>query len=94
VVTAFYHMPRALTELRRSLPDVLLYAYPVLSPGGFGAERLVGLRLLAEEYSKYLLAAAGVSGWGPPGWGLPGWEPERERRHVGRPSGNSPSGNS
>jgi uncharacterized SAM-binding protein YcdF (DUF218 family) len=65
VVTAYYHMPRALTELRRTLPNVQLYAYPVLSPDGFGAERLVSLRLLVEEYSKYLLAAAGVTAWEP-----------------------------
>lgn len=73
VVTAFYHMPRAMTELRRTLPNVRLYAYPVLSPGAISATRLVGLRLLAEEYSKYLLAAAGLSAW----------EPEREAAHGG-----------
>jgi uncharacterized SAM-binding protein YcdF (DUF218 family) len=74
VVTAFYHMPRALTELRRTLPDVQLYAYPVRSPDGFMPDRLVSLRLLAEEYSKYLLAAVGLSTW----------EPEREAPHPGR----------
>jgi uncharacterized SAM-binding protein YcdF (DUF218 family) len=76
VVTAFYHMPRALTELRRTLPDVQLYAYPVRSPDGFVPDRLVSLRLLAEEYSKYLLAAIGLSTW----------EPEREATHAGRPA--------
>ena len=61
VVTAYYHMPRALTELRRVLPGVTLYPAPVLLPraGGFGP--LVTLRLTAEEYTKYLLALAGVT---------------------------------
>jgi uncharacterized SAM-binding protein YcdF (DUF218 family) len=75
VVTAFYHMPRALIELRRALPAVQLYAYPVLSPDGFGPERLVSLRLLGEEYTKYLLAAAGLSTW----------EHERTAVHPGHP---------
>jgi uncharacterized SAM-binding protein YcdF (DUF218 family) len=73
VVTAFYHMPRAMTELRRTLPDVRLYPYPVLSPGGVGLARLSGLRLLAEEYSKYLIAAAGLTSW----------EPERDAVRLG-----------
>jgi len=61
VVTAYYHMPRALTELRRALPEVTLYAVPVLRPrpGGFGP--VVTLRLTAEEYTKYLLALVGVT---------------------------------
>jgi uncharacterized SAM-binding protein YcdF (DUF218 family) len=64
VVTAFYHMPRALTELHRALPGVTLYPLPVLTaehPGPTRVRRLVTLRLLAAEYSKYLFAASGLS---------------------------------
>jgi uncharacterized SAM-binding protein YcdF (DUF218 family) len=53
VVTAWYHMPRAMTELRRTMPSVTLYPAPVEPEGslipGFGLARL-----LAEEYTKYL----------------------------------------
>jgi len=61
VVTAFYHMPRALTELRRTLPGVTLYPDPVLTPHSGGIGRVVTLRLIVEEYTKYLLAVAGVT---------------------------------
>ena len=61
VVTATYHMPRALAELRQALPDVRLFPLPVKA----SAEGVPGLRLEAEEYTKYLLTAAGVSAWFP-----------------------------
>jgi uncharacterized SAM-binding protein YcdF (DUF218 family) len=65
VVTAAYHMPRALAELSRALPDVTLYPIPVLS-----AERLgnaaVPFRLIAEEYVKYLATAVGLTAVIPP----------------------------
>ena len=55
VVTASYHMRRALTELQRSLPDVQLIPSPVRPPalrhGG-----LATMRLLAGEYTKWLAA--------------------------------------
>lgn len=57
VVTADYHMPRALLELRAAMPGVELQAYPVATPvldaaswwksGG-------GARLMIMEYLKYL----------------------------------------
>jgi len=60
VVTAGYHMRRALTEIGRDLPGVVLYPAPVvpqaLRRGGLG-----GLRLLAEEYTKWLAASAGLT---------------------------------
>ncbi|HEY4172822.1 MAG TPA: YdcF family protein [Rhodopila sp.] len=62
VVTAAYHMPRALAELRQALPEVRLYPVPV-SQGA--AERGPGLRLEAEEYTKYLLTVSGLSVWLP-----------------------------
>ena len=61
VVTAFYHMPRALAELRRVLPDVTLYPDPVLMPRHGGIGRLVTMRLMAEEYTKYLAVMSGLS---------------------------------
>lgn len=62
VVTAFYHMPRALAELRRALPDdVRLYPDPVLMPRHGGIGHLVTLRLMAEEYTKYLAVVSGLS---------------------------------
>jgi len=59
VVTSNYHMPRALAELARALPDVTLIPYPVVDnnvhlehwwtyPGT--------TRLLLSEYLKYLPA--------------------------------------
>jgi uncharacterized SAM-binding protein YcdF (DUF218 family) len=61
VVTAYYHMPRALTELRRALPGVTLYPEPVLRPQSGFLGPLVTLRLTAEEYTKYLMALVGVT---------------------------------
>jgi uncharacterized SAM-binding protein YcdF (DUF218 family) len=66
VVTAAYHMPRALAELRHDLPQVRLYPLPVGSDGDRGAaERGVGWRLEAAEYTKFLLTTSGLSGWFP-----------------------------
>jgi uncharacterized SAM-binding protein YcdF (DUF218 family) len=59
VVTAYYHMPRALTELRRALPDVSLYPLPVLAEDRPGHG--VPLRLMAEEYTKLLAAEVGLT---------------------------------
>ncbi len=65
VVTAYYHMPRALAELRRAMPEVTLYAYPVLVSAGPDRPRTVSLRTLVEEYTKYLAAVTGLSTWLP-----------------------------
>ena len=61
VVTATYHMPRALAELRKALPDVQLFPVAVRPV----AERMPRLKLEAEEYTKYLLTVAGLSSWFP-----------------------------
>jgi len=53
VVTAGYHMRRALTEIRRDLPDVALYPAPVVPQAG--------VRLLAAEYTKWLVSYAGLT---------------------------------
>ncbi len=61
VVTASYHIPRAMTELQRSLPDVRLTPAPVLPPALRGAGSVATVRLLAEEYTKWLAAKLGLS---------------------------------
>jgi uncharacterized SAM-binding protein YcdF (DUF218 family) len=59
VVTSNWHMPRAMAELTRQLPDVALIAYPVISekakadPWWSSAETA---RVYASEYLKYLFA--------------------------------------
>lgn len=70
VVTADYHMPRALLELRSAMPQARLQAYPVATTvldarrwwrtGG-------GARLMVGEYVKYLtiLGREAVLGLGP-----------------------------
>jgi len=57
VVTADYHMPRAMLELRGGLPDLTLQAYPVATSvldadNWWKTSR--GARLVAVEYCKYL----------------------------------------
>jgi uncharacterized SAM-binding protein YcdF (DUF218 family) len=52
VVTAGYHMPRAVADLRASLPDTRLTPYAV-HPGA-------GLRTMLVEYAKLVAAEFGV----------------------------------
>ena len=95
VVTAAFHMPRALAELHQALPDVRLFPLPVLpSPGGPGTgEHGPGLRLEAEEYSKYLLAASGLSAWFPRREPVSvSWMPERGIQRRGRSGWGMPAG--
>jgi len=54
VVTASYHMPRAMIELARALPDAALYPLPVVPPDRPGHVSLP-FRLIAEEYIKYIV---------------------------------------
>ncbi|WP_374470993.1 YdcF family protein [Phenylobacterium sp.] len=72
IVTADYHMPRAMLELRAVLrePEVTLQAYPVPTPalkarGWWRSPRAA--RLMVVEYSKYLaiLGREAVLGLGP-----------------------------
>jgi uncharacterized SAM-binding protein YcdF (DUF218 family) len=60
IVTADYHMPRAILELRRSLPGVRLVQVPVRPPAMAALTSLSTLRLLAGEYTKYLIVRAGL----------------------------------
>jgi uncharacterized SAM-binding protein YcdF (DUF218 family) len=61
LVTAYYHMPRALAELRPVLPGVTIYPFPV----GREAAYRVSMLFLFEEYSKFLAARFGVTAWLP-----------------------------
>ena len=60
VVTAGYHMPRALAEIGRALPEVTLFPAAVLPPA-LRARGPAMLRLLASEYTKWLLVRSGLS---------------------------------
>ena len=55
VVTADYHMPRAMLELRRALPEAVLLAEPVAVDAPAGA--------LWREAAKYGLARLGLTAW-------------------------------
>jgi uncharacterized SAM-binding protein YcdF (DUF218 family) len=69
VVTASYHMMRAMTELQRAVPEIRLIPAPVLPPAlrdqGFS---VATLRLLAHEYTKWLAAELGLTRWAGEGW--------------------------
>lgn len=60
VVTASYHMPRAIAELARALPEVTLYPTPVV-PAERPDRAAAPLRLMAEEYFKFLATSAGLT---------------------------------
>lgn len=61
VVTGYYHMPRALAELAPALPGVTLHPFPV----GGGVAHRAAMRLLLEEYVKYLAVRVGITRWLP-----------------------------
>lgn len=64
VVTAFYHMPRALAEIGRALPGVTLHPATVAPPPKPGVEwfdRLRSAQLLASEYVKFIVVALGLT---------------------------------
>ncbi len=62
LVTADYHMPRAIWLLHQHLPDVTLIAYPVRPPAMRTLLGFSTLRLLAAEYTKYLAVRSGLAG--------------------------------
>jgi uncharacterized SAM-binding protein YcdF (DUF218 family) len=57
VVTATYHMPRAILEMKRAMPHVWLVIHPV-RPESFSPLRPSGLRLLLTEYHKTIVTTA------------------------------------
>ena len=61
VVTAGYHMPRALTELRRVLPGVVLLPVSVQPPALRHGMEFATVRMMANEYDKYLAVALHLS---------------------------------
>ncbi len=60
IVTADYHMPRAMQEMHQALPDITLIPAPVRPPAMRKLFSLPTLRLLAGEYSKYLVVRSGL----------------------------------
>lgn len=59
VVTNDYHVPRAMLEMRRAMPDRALTAHPVVSAKPKAASLDTAFdryRVLAGEYGKYLIA--------------------------------------
>ncbi|MBS9475999.1 YdcF family protein [Ancylobacter radicis] len=66
VVTSAWHMPRALVELRRAMPDIALLPYPVVARGPREANwwgALATIRLFFVEYLKFLAAYVGIGPW-------------------------------
>jgi uncharacterized SAM-binding protein YcdF (DUF218 family) len=61
VVTAYYHMPRALFELGRTAPDLRLIPAPVQPANADRGGPLAQLSRLATEYTKFLGSAVGLT---------------------------------
>ena len=61
VVTAGYHMRRALAEIGTALPEATLHPDPV-QPPALSQPGLGTLRLLAAEYVKWLAVELGLTG--------------------------------
>lgn len=60
VVTAGYHMPRALLEIGHDLPEIALFPVPVQPPALRGRMEFATVRLLASEYDKLLAVRLGL----------------------------------
>jgi hypothetical protein len=63
-------MPRALVALSRECPDITFYRLPVFPPA-MRHWNVMGVRLLMEEYIKYLAVWTGVYTILPPDPGQP-----------------------
>lgn len=75
LVTASYHMPRSLVEFRRAMPHIRIVPHPVFPPRFMQSEWWLWpgtAALLSSEFSKYLLAQAGLSSGGA---SRRGWRP-------------------
>ena len=59
IVTADYHMPRAMVEMQKALSGITLIPAPVRPPAMRKLASLPTLRLLAGEYTKYLVVRFG-----------------------------------
>lgn len=60
VVTAGYHIRRAMLEISRTVPGVRLYGYPIRSPALLHPFHPATMRLMVVEYDKWLLACLNV----------------------------------
>ncbi len=60
IVTADYHMPRAIQEMQQALPGITLIPAPVRPPAMRKLLSLPTLRMLAGEYTKYLVVRSGL----------------------------------
>jgi uncharacterized SAM-binding protein YcdF (DUF218 family) len=63
LVTASYHLPRALLEFQRRLPETQLAVYPVMPPDleiSSWYYEWQTARLLSREFSKYMLVRLGL----------------------------------
>jgi len=70
LVTADYHTPRAMLELKAMAPDVQVVAYPVVTPdldARHWQDTNAGARRMVSEYLKYLVALGreGLLSMGP-----------------------------
>ncbi len=61
VVTASYHMRRALAEIGTALPEATLIPDPI-QPPAMTRPSLSTLKLLSSEYTKWLLVVFGLTG--------------------------------
>jgi uncharacterized SAM-binding protein YcdF (DUF218 family) len=62
LVTADYHVPRALLEFHRQLPEVSVYAHPVFATAD-DVSRASHVRMLIQEYHKYFYRRWMVDFW-------------------------------
>lgn len=60
VVTADYHMPRAMLEMHRHLPGITLIPAPVRPPAMDDLFSRSTIRLLTNEYTKFLVVRFGL----------------------------------
>lgn len=89
VVTSNYHMPRASVELTHAMPDIDLIFYPVVSEAWRDEpwwNNPAGMRLVALEYVKYLVAQVRVR-LAAFGIAFPDWEgPPTKSGARGKPA--------
>ena len=60
VVTSNYHMPRAMIELQRAMPNITLIAHPIVSErplsGDIFGRSLTSIKVVATEYTKLIVS--------------------------------------
>lgn len=92
VVTSNYHMPRATVELTHAMPDIDLVFYPVVSEAWRDEpwwNSAAGVRLVALEYVKYLVAQVRVR-LAVFGIAFPDWEEQSGKSGaVSKPSASA-----